>query len=176
MSTNERLIPGESIHWLGMAAAGRWQWWVRQSWRMRDHFNCIRKGGRNVGEYVSFPLSVDCLRGVSGLCSFLPPPQDVPQGNGGGWRKRGMKVLGKLEKSSLGHMQAWFDQVLKEEHQLQACFRKVNFLIVSFFSFLQICYTGKSVEKLTSDKQFPFANFFFFFEKMCSYIYCFQNR
>lgn len=76
-----------------------------------------------------------------------------------------MKVLGKLEKSSLGHMQAWFDQVLKEEHQLQACFRKVNFLIVSFFSFLQICYTGKSVEKLTSDKQFPFANFFFFLRK-----------
>lgn len=35
-----------------------------------------------MGEYLSFPLSVDCLRGLGGLCSFLPPPQDVPQGDG----------------------------------------------------------------------------------------------
>lgn len=46
-----------------------------------------------------------------------------------------------------------------------------------FFSCKYVILGINSVEKLTTDKQFSFANvLFFFFEKMCSYIYCFQNR
>lgn len=109
----------------------RWRCRGGQSWRMRGNFSCgLRKGGRNGGRHQSFPLC-----GLSG--DFLVPAlfllliQDLlSREMGAGEGKVVLKTLTNWE--GLSEAQAsvfWPDShILKEEHQLQACFRKINLL------------------------------------------------
>lgn len=65
-----------------------------------------------MGEWQSFPLSVGCLGGARVPALFFLSIQDVlPQMGARGGRGRATD-LGKLEKGSLGHMQACFDHIL----------------------------------------------------------------
>lgn len=147
LSTNERrLIPGESIHWWGMTAAGRWQWWVRQSWRMRDQER-RQEWGRI--PKLSSPGAVSGELVASALFLLLRMFSRV----GGG--RRDIRDLGQQEKGSRGYMPASFDQIpifWKGNISSRAVLGKETFhkllTHVLFFPPAKMFHFGQSVEKL----------------------------